>query len=271
MSIRTLRNAPLRLADRLGRAVIKTLDELGYMSALLAESLYWLLLGWRRRQHVRSEHIFQEAMQIGVRAVPIVALLALAVGFMLAIQGIDALEPFGAESKVVIGVALAVTREFSPLIVGVLVAGRSGSAITARIGTMVEAQEVDALRVMGINPVRYLAAPVLLAMFVVVPALTVLADFAAILGGGIFTSAQLGVGVTHYLDRTLDVLTVDDIRQGLVKSVVFAAIIAAVGVSNGFQVHGGAAGVGRATTRSVVMSISLIVLADMVFTFLLNR
>ena len=259
------------MIEQLGRRTVRGIEELGYVLSLLVESFYWLLFGFSRRQPVSVSSIFREAMQIGVQAVPIVSALAFAVGVMLAIQGIAALKTFGAESKVVLGVTLAVTREFSPLIVGILIAGRSGSAITARIGTMHESQEIDALRVMGINPVRYLVAPVLVAMLVMVPTLTVLADFMGLLGGGVFTALELGMSLSAYLQRTLEVLTVDDLRQGLVKSIVFAIIIAVVGVSNGFQVGSGAEGVGRATTRSVVLAISFIVIADMIFTYFLNR
>ncbi len=257
--------------EQLGRLTARGVDELGYVTALLVESLYWLLFGFTRRQSVSVSAVFREAMQIGVQAVPIVSALAFAVGVMLAIQGIATLKTFGAEAKVVLGVALAVTREFSPLIVGVLVAGRSGSAIAARIGTMRESQEIDALRVMGISPVRYLAAPVLIAMLVMVPTLTVLADFMGMLGGGVFTSLELGMNLHAYGQRTVEVLSAEDVSQGLIKSVVFAAIIALVGVSNGFQVGSGAEGVGRATTRSVVLATSFIVIADMIFTYFLNR
>lgn len=257
--------------EKLGRKTIQALEELGYVMSLLGESIYWILIGKSRRQPVRIPSIFQEAVYIGVNAIPIVAILCFSVGVMLAIQGIYTLKTFGAESKVIIGVALSITREFSPLIVGILVAGRSGSAITARIGTMHESQEIDALRVIGINPVRYLVAPVLVAMLISVPALTILGDFMGILGGGVYTAAELNINLSSYMQRTLEVLDVDDIRQGLIKCMVFAIIVALVGVSNGFQVRGGAEGVGKATTRSVVMAISCIVLADMIFTYFLNR
>jgi phospholipid/cholesterol/gamma-HCH transport system permease protein len=164
-----------------------------------------------------------------------------------------------------------VTREFAPLIVSILVAGRSGSAIAARVGTMLEAQEIDALRVIGINPVRYLVAPILLAMLVCLPCLVILGDAAGLLGGAVYTRIELNLPIHVYFDRTFDVLSVNDVMQGLIKSVVFALIIALVGLANGFQVQGGSEGVGRATTRSVVMSISMIVIADMVFTYFLNR
>lgn len=256
---------------QLGRRTVRGIDEFGYVFTLLLESCYWILFGFTRRQAVSMPAVFREAMQIGVQAVPIVSALAFAVGVMLAIQGIATLKTFGAESKVVLGVALAVTREFAPLIVGVLVAGRSGSAIAARIGTMCESQEIDALRVMGINPVRYLAAPVLVAMLVMVPALTILADFMGMLGGGVLTSLELGMNLHAYGQRTIAALTAQDVSQGLIKSAVFAIIIAVVGVSNGFQVGSGAEGVGRATTRSVVLATSFIVIADMIFTYFLNR
>ena len=136
---------------------------------------------------------------------------------------------------------------------------------------MMEAQEIDALRVIGIHPVRYLVAPIMLAMLLMVPTLTVLADFMGIFGGAVFSAPSLSMSIDVYLHRTLDVLVVDDIRQGLVKSVVFAVIIALVGVSNGFQVRGGAEAVGRATTRSVVLAISIIVIVDMLFTYFMNR
>lgn len=264
---RTLR----AFVEHIGRRTTQGVAEFGYVAALLVESLYWLVLGKHRKQPVRVSAVFYEALQIGVLAVPIVAVLSFSVGVMLAIQAIETLRLFGAESKVVMGVALAVTREFAPLIVGILVAGRSGSAITARIGTMHESQEIDALRVIGVNPVRYLVTPVLLAMLVMVPTLTVLGDFMGMLGGGVYSSIDLHMSLSAYAQRTVSVLTVDDLRQGLIKSAVFAVIIGLVGVSNGFQVGSGAEGVGRATTRSVVLSISFIVLADMIFTYFLNR
>ena len=254
-----------------GRRTVSGIEEFGYIFALLAESVYWLVMGRWRHQKVRLASIFHEAMLVGVQAVPIVSVLSFTIGVMLSIQSIATLKIFGAESKLVIGIAISVTREFSPLIVGILVAGRSGSAIAARIGTMQESQEIDALRVIGINPIRYLVSPVLLAMLIILPTLTILGDFMAILGGGIYAALELQMSLGIYLERTLEVLTAFDLRQGLIKSLVFAIIIALVGVSNGFQVRGGAEGVGLSTTRSVVLSISYIVIADMVFTYFLNH
>lgn len=257
--------------ERVGMRSVRFVEETGYMASLLWQSLLWLATGYHRRQPVRLARIFREAMQMGVQATPIISILCFSVGVMLAIQGIDALKTFGAQSQVVLGIALSVTREFAPLIVGILVAGRSGSAIAARIGAMLEAQEIDALRVIGIDPMRYLAAPILVAMIVMLPCLTMLGNVMGVLGGAIFTGIRLQMPLQVYLERTFNYLHTFDLMQGLIKSVVFGIIIALVGLSNGFQVSGGAEGVGRATTRSVVMAISLIVIADMIFTYFMNR
>jgi phospholipid/cholesterol/gamma-HCH transport system permease protein len=181
------------------------------------------------------------------------------------------LKSFGAESQLVAGVALAITREFSPLIVGILVAGRSGSALAARIGSMQVSQEVDALRVIGVNPVRHLVAPSLLAMLIMLPALTILGNVLGILGSALFALPELGLSLGGYLRQSLEVLEVADVMQGLCKSLVFAVLISLIGCSTGFSVKGGAEGVGRATTRAVVVSISSLIVADMIFTYFLNR
>lgn len=257
--------------ETFGRKTASSIEECGYIAALFVESIYWLVPGKRRQQRIHFSAIVNEARQIGVDAVAISAVLCFAIGIMLAIQGIETLKTFGAQSQVILGIALSVTREFSPLIIGILVAGRSGSSIAARIGTMNESQEIDALQVMGINPVRYLASPVLIAMLIMLPLLVILGDFMGLLGGALYSYIDLNISFTAYAERSFEILSVNDLMQGLIKSVVFACVIALVSLSNGFQVSGGAEGVGRATTRSVVMSISLIVLADMIFTYFLNR
>jgi phospholipid/cholesterol/gamma-HCH transport system permease protein len=262
---------PLRLAERMGRAAERALEEFGYAASLLGECLYWIVFGRRRGQPVRVAPVFAEMMEIGVRAIPIVSVLAATIGAMLAIQGIDTLRTFGAEQQVVIGIALSVTREFAPVITGILVAGRSGSALAARLGTMTINQEIDALLVMGINPVRFLAAPALLGMLVMLPSLTFLADFVGLLGAGIYVSLDLGMSMAAYWDQTRAVLDVDDLLHGLYKSMLFAILVTVIGVVNGSSVAGGAEGVGRATTRSVVHSIAAIVIADMIVAFLLTR
>ena len=257
--------------ERLGRVCVELVEEFGYYLALCVECGYWLVWGGLRRQPVRWSAAVHQMVEIGLAAVPIIFMLSFAIGVMLAIQGIHSLRQFGAQSQVVLGIALSVTREFGPLMTGILVAGRSGSALAARIGTMTINQEVDALRVMGINPVRYLVAPVLVAMLVMVPLLALFADFAALAGGAVLCKLELGLSYQAFWLQTTHFITVEDLMQGLAKSGVFALVIAVVGVTNGFAVVGGAAGLGRSTTRAVVLSISYIVLTDMIFTYFLNR
>jgi phospholipid/cholesterol/gamma-HCH transport system permease protein len=260
-----------RVAEDVGRGVVRGVELFGFGATIAAQAISWLVLGRRRQQPVRSSAIFAQMMEVGIRALPIVTMLALTIGVMLAIQGIDALAPFGAEHQVTIGVALSVTREFSPLITGILVAGRSGSALAARLGTMTISNEVDALRVMGINPVRFLVVPSLVAMVVMLPALSVWADFVALLGAGLYITADLGITMGAYLDQTTRYLDVGDVMHGLAKSVIFGVLITIVGVVNGASVRGGAEGVGRVTTSSVVHAISAIVVTDMIFVFVATR
>lgn len=264
-------NAFLKPFDRVGRNTMAAISGLGYTGALLGESLFFTVMGWRRGQPVRPASIFEQMRQVGVDAIPIVSMLSFTVGLMLGIQFIAALEEFGAESEVVIAVAKSITREFGALITGILVAGRSGSSFAARIGSMQVSQEIDALAVTGIDPVRYLVAPALLAMLVMMPVLTIIADAVGLLGAALYCAPTLDISVSAYLSQSLATLTVGDIGQGLAKSLVFAVLITLIGVSTGFSVSGGAEGVGRATTRAVVLSISSLVVADMIFGYFMNR
>jgi phospholipid/cholesterol/gamma-HCH transport system permease protein len=239
-------NPVLRAVEAVGRGTVRSVESVGFGANLLSESVYWLFLGRRRRQPVRAAPVFVEMMQVGIGAVPIVSMLSLTIGVMLAIQGIDVLKPYGAEQRVVIGVAKSVVREFAPLITGILVAGRSGSALAARLGTMTISNEIDALKVMGVNPVRFLVVPSLIAMVVMLPALTLWSNLLALLGAGLYITGDL-------------------------KSAIFAVLITLIGVANGSGVSGGAEGVGRVTTQSVVHSITAIVLTDMLFVFAVTR
>jgi phospholipid/cholesterol/gamma-HCH transport system permease protein len=251
--------------------VLVLVEEVGYCAALLAGSLWWLVVGPFRRQPVRLRLVLDETVAIGLAAVPILSVLSFSVGIMLAIQGVYSLKAFGAESQVVMALVLSITREFGALISGIMVAGRSGSALAARIGAMQISQEVDALSVMGIDPVRHLVAPPLIAAVVMVPTLTILANICAVAGGAVYCKLLLGLSFDGFIAQSLAVLQTSDIFQGLSKGLTFGVIIALVGVSNGFAVTGGADGVGRATTRAVVQSLSYIVLTDMVFTYFLSR
>jgi phospholipid/cholesterol/gamma-HCH transport system permease protein len=257
--------------EGVGRGTARALDTVGWGASLVGECLRWLVMGRRRRQPVRAAPIFSQMMEVGIGAIPIISMLAVTIGVMLALQGIHTLKSFGAEGQVVLGVALGVTREFAPLITGILVAGRSGSALAARLGTMTINQEIDALRVMGINPVRYLVAPNLLAMVIMVPALALWADFLALLGAAVYVTSDLGMTMQAYFDQTMRALEVDDVMHGISKSAIFGLLITIVGVVDGASVKGGAEGVGKVTTSSVVHAITAIVLTDMLFVFAATR
>lgn len=264
-------NSVHRLVSHLGRSSLEIIEEIGYIGSLMVESFFFLIFGPRRGQPVRWHHILYQMRQIGADAIPIVALLSLVIGLSLAINGIAQLKAFGAESAIVLGVALGVTREFGPLITGIVVAGRTASALAARLGSMVVSQEIDALRVIGVEPVRYLAAPPLIAAIVMLPCLCLVSDFFAILGGGLFSSGPLDMTLYSYFHASLEALEPWDVMQGLIKGLVFGILIVLIGVGTGFSVSGGAEGVGKATTRAVVMSICAILVADMIFSFFLNR
>ena len=260
-----------RFFDKIGRYAVSGVEEIGNGGALVVETFFWLFFGPSRKQPVRPSAVFAQMMEMGIQAIPIVALLVSAIGTMLAIQGIHTLRIFGAESRVTIGIAFSVVREFAPLITGILVAGRSGSSLAARIGTMKINQEIDALKVMGINPIRFLAVPALLAMMIMMPTLTIFGDLTGLLAAGLYVEFDLGISLAAYFDEVRSILTVGDVWHGLVKSLIFGALIAIIGVVNGASVQGGAEGVGKVTTRAVVQSISAIIVTDMIFAFVATR
>ncbi|MBW2268376.1 MAG: ABC transporter permease [Deltaproteobacteria bacterium] len=264
-------SAPLRFVEAVGRSTLRAVEQVGFGATLVGDSAYWLIMGRRRGQVVRPQPVFAEMMEIGIRAIPIVTMLAVTIGIMLAIQGIYQLSRFGAETQVVVGVAFGMTREFAPLITGILIAGRSGSALAARLGTMTINQEIDALEVMGVNPTRFLVVPSLVAMLIMLPALVVWADIVSLLGAGLYISAELGMNMSTYVDQTLELLSAGDLLHGLEKSLIFAVLITTIGIADGASVEGGAEGVGRVTTNAVVHGITAIVLTDMIFAFATTR
>lgn len=260
-----------RLLDRMGRKAASVAEEIGFATALLGECLYWLVLGRRRGHPLRLASVVAQAMDIGISALPIVTILSATIGLMLAIQGIYTLRIFGAESRVTLGLAFSCVREFSPLVTGILVAGRSGSALAARLGSMRINQELDALTVMGIAPVRFLVLPALVAMAILMPLLTLWADLVSLTAAGLYVSADLETSLSAYADDIVALLHVHDLMHGLAKSAIFAVLIALIGVINGINVTGGAEGVGRMTTRAVVQAIAAILVTDMAFAFLVTR
>ena len=219
----------------------------------------------RRPAHLRWRLILSNIQHAGFDALPIVGLLSFLIGMVIAYQGSVQLARFGANIYIADLVGHAVLRELAPMMVAIVVAGRSGSAYAAQIGTMKVSEEIDALRSMGVSPFALLVLPKLLAMLIVLPLLTVYADFLGVLGGMVVASGQMQVDAYAFLDRFDDAIKPATFLFGVGKTPVFAVIIALVGCYSGFQAQGSADSVGRQTTASVVQSIFLIIIADAIF------
>jgi phospholipid/cholesterol/gamma-HCH transport system permease protein len=201
----------------------------------------------------------------GVDALPIVGLLALLLGVVVSYQGADQLRQYGANIFIADVVGLSMLREFAPLITAIIVAGRSGSAYAAQIGTMSVTEEIDAMRTLGIEPLDMLVLPKLAAMLIAMPLLTVFADVLGVFGGMLMARAQLDVGMVEFFDRFTKAVSFTSYAVGIAKAPVFAVIVVVVGCFQGFRTRGGADSVGRQTTRSVVQSIFLVIVADALF------
>jgi phospholipid/cholesterol/gamma-HCH transport system permease protein len=233
---------------------------------MFSKATYWTFVAPLRGKGIRWQATLRQMVVVGFDAVPIVSLISAFIGIIIALQGAYELRKFGALNYVVDMVAITVTRELAPLLTAIIVIGRSGSAFAAEIGTMEVGEEVDALETMGLNPIRFLVVPKYLAMLVMMPCLTIIADTAGVLGGAFFAITNLDSSLSGYLLATVDSLVMRDIVTGLIKSGVFAVIITKIGCYEGFSVRGGAEGVGRSTTAAVVKSIFSVIAADMIFT-----
>ena len=235
---------------------------------LAADTFYWAWVGILRRRGSRKGSFVTQSLLIGVDALPVVSVISLLVGAVLALQSAAQLRQFGANIFVADLIAISMAREMGPLMTAVILAGRSGSAIASEIATMVVTEEVDALRTMAVNPVRYVVVPKFHAITVCMPLLSLIATIVGILGGLVIALFYLGLTPVVYLREAIEVLQAKDIITGLIKSVAFAWIIVVIGAHCGFRVRGGAEGVGRTTTASVVTSIFGVVLADCFFSLL---
>ena len=207
--------------------------------------------------------------ETGVRSLPIVVLIAILVGVILVLQTAYQLQRYGQVHLVAGLVAMSVARELGPLLTAILISGRVGAAFTAELGTMKVAEEILALEVMAINPVGFLVAPRFVALLVMLPCLTIVADTMGLVGGFVIGTTLFPITPASYIDTTLTWLQFRDVLSGLIKSAVFAVIISMVGCYRALTVEGGSAGVGQATMGSVVTSIVLIIIADSIFTALL--
>jgi len=252
----------------IGRKTILHLQNVHDASKLINDTFYWTFLSPFKGKKIRFRASISEMVKTGYNSVPIVAIISLFVGVILALQAAYQLRRFGALIYVANLVGVSVTRELGPILTAIIVAGRSGSAFAAEIGSMKAAEEIDALVSMGINPVRYLVAPKLIAMMVMLPALTIFSDSIGLLGGFLLSVLALGIHPYNYFQQTINALLIKDILTGLTKAWAFSVVITIVGSYEGFKVGGGAEEVGRRTTASVVSSIFLVILVDFFFTTL---
>ncbi len=228
--------------------------------------LYWILIAPFAGQFFKISPIFRQMVFIGVRAAPMVALTAFSVGVTLAMQAAHSLQQLGAEIYVPDLVMVTLLREMGPVLIAVIVIGRSGSAVAAELGTMKVSEEIEALEVMAINPVQYLVVPRFLAMLVMLPALTIMGNYIGVFGGWAVCTLALDFNTAGYVLRALQSADTWDLYSGMIKSAVFAWIVITIACNAGLHVEGGAEGVGQATTASVVQALLAMLVTNAVLT-----
>jgi len=259
-----VRERPSRVAA-LGARVLGGFSWLGGLGYLAQDTLVSIVVDPFRGRPIRRAQLSTQMVRVGIKSLSVVLLVLFFIGLVLALQLAAILQRFGAVEHVGSVVGVAVTRELGPLMAAVVFTGFAGAAMAAELGTMKVNEEIDAMTASALDPVRFLVVPRTLACLVMVPCVTVLADFVGILGGLLVTSGFIGLAWQLYFFRMFEVMTASDVWQGIAKSAVFGVVIALVACREGLAVRGGAAGVGRATTRSVVIGIVSIILVDCFF------
>lgn len=249
---------------KLGANTIEAVDSVGYIARAVLD-------GIKRPSRLVIGETIRQVHATGAAAIPIVSVICFLMGVVLAYQSARQLEQFGANIFMVDLVANAIFRELGVLLAAIMVAGRSGSAFAAALGTMKLTEEVDALRVMGLNPNQVLIIPRVLGLIIALPLLTVFADAAGLLGGAFIGATVLDINVFAFTERLAATISVNDVLVGLTKAPAFAFLIAVTGTLRGMQVKGSAEELGRLTTIAVVQSIFLIIVADAVFTVVYSR
>ena len=252
--------------SQIGQRVTNTFAYIGALASLASRAAYYVFVGPLQGKPLRLQRAVSQAMEVGVRALPILSLITYFIGLILALQSAYELSKLGAMNIVPRAVALSMSRELGPLMTAIVVIGSSGSAFAAEVGTMKVTEEIDALETMAISPIHFLVTPKFLAMIVMLPCLTIWANFMGILGGALFGVAQAGFSWLGYIQASIDSLFLRDITTGLIKSIMFGITITTVGCLEGLSTGAGAEEVGRSTTRAVVMSIFLVVIVDLIFT-----
>lgn len=260
------RRRPIGTLAQIGNATVEFFAEiklvLGFFGLMLISAGRVL----RKPRAANWRELLPTMERTGADAVPIVVLINFLVGFVMAFQGAVQLKQFGANIFVADLVGLSIARELGPLMTAIIICGRSGAAFAAELGTMTVSEEIDALRTMGFGPMRFLVLPRALALMAVAPLLTLIADLVGMVGGLFVGIASLDLTFIGYFNETQKALTMWDIFSGLVKSVVFALVIALIACQQGLATAGGAEGVGRRTTSAVVATLFALILVDAVFT-----
>lgn len=258
------------IAGYTGRLFFSSIEAFFTVSLLAVDTLTWAVAAPVQGKGLRVRYAVEQFVEYGYRSLPVVMLISFLIGVTIALQSAVQLEAFGVVHLVANLVGVGAMRELGPLITAIIITGRSGSAITAEIGTMKVAEELDALEVMGVNATKFLVAPKFLAMAFAVPMVTTISIFTMIMGGAFVAITVIGMDSQLYLTQTVEALVLKDFVVGMTKSFFFGIVICWVGVYRGFQVEGGAEGVGKRTTSSVVTSIFLIIFVDTIFTILFN-
>jgi phospholipid/cholesterol/gamma-HCH transport system permease protein len=251
--------------ERLGEGGLSFRDEFAAAGGLVVDAVYWTFIAPFEGRGVRWKGLWSELHEMGWRAVGIVSLINFLIGVVIAMLSAAQLRLFGVQILVASLVVIGFARELAVVMTGVVVSARTGAAIAAELATMTVSEEIDALKGMGLNVAKFLIAPKVLAILIVMPILTMLGFVMGVAGGFALGIFVLGFTFDRWWAQTLQAVTMNDLMQGFVKSFVFALIIVVVGCYNGLKVTGGARGVGISTTRAVVMDIFLIVVADLVF------
>jgi|UniRef100_A0A7C3Z4X0 phospholipid/cholesterol/gamma-HCH transport system permease protein len=260
----------LNLIEQLGQGAVRLVEEAYKLLSFFGELLTSLAGCLFRPRQVRWAEVLAYMYRTGVEALPILGLMSLLMGLVVAFMSSFQLQQFGAVIYVADLVGIGFVRELGSLLTGILISGRSGSAFAAEIGTMQVNEEVDALAVMGFEPMRFLAVPKVLATMMVMPVLTIYCMFFGLLGGLIVGVSILDITTYAYVNETRKALSLSNFYYSLFKSVVYAVIIAGIGCQRGFQVRGGAQEVGTATTSAVVTSLFVVIVASSIFSIVQN-
>jgi len=256
----------LRAIEAIGKIVNDTVRYAAEIIHLFSQTMFWVIWGPFKGKFPKSRHIFEQMVFTGVKSIIIVFFVGLFTGIVIAMQSAYQLAQLGATIYVAAMVSVSLARELGPVLTALVVAGRVGAAITAELGTMKVSEQIEALQTIALNPVRFLVVPRFLALLIMLPCLTLFSDIMGICGGFLVGVYNLGLDPHRYIDVSFKFMVWKDVWTGIVKSVVFGITIAMVGCYMGLNTKGGAEGVGRSTTLSVVTSFILIILFDCVLT-----